>query len=341
MINALFQDYSEKTGSASLSAMPCALIKQYGFPRFYDVHARNSISDLCRDKFCGIYILSFKDGTFYVGQSVNIARRFLQHKKRFDDIAKITFKRVAKKDLDSAEREMIACLEKCAKLRNINLASLPLVADCEFDELVLPEWQGAWLQSDKPIINDHARVQDQNLRERTAKRCAELLNDSNFQENFLPVMRKYARLCLPEPFRTELTFWGCTCLPTYDKRKIRYSRINLRFQEVFSAYFQTRENKNIYSWHVAKSPFSDSDLARMRQYGNIAIDGHGYPSGDSDQIRIMAFERETAMALLEDSTFLYTAKIFNLARMRSGAQPFAKFHAPVLADALLAGDSDI
>lgn len=220
-------------------------------------------------------------------------------------------------------------------LRDISLTSLSQISDCELDEIISPAQQRQWLASSNPQIAICERINDPRLRFRTKDRCAQLLNNKDFIINILPVMQKYVKLCIPEPFKTEITFWGCSCLPIYNPLKIIYSRINLRFQEVFTAYHDVDSQTNIVCWHVARSPFTKVHLDEIYKIGDIELDGHKYPSGGEDQFRICAYDLKTALNLLDDPIFVYAAKKFNLARMRSGAQPYSRFHAPKLADELL------
>ena len=64
------------------------MITELGFPAPTDVRGRRSIADLLpksRDRR-GIYLLEFSDGTFYIGQALNVVRRFGQHRQRHDNM---------------------------------------------------------------------------------------------------------------------------------------------------------------------------------------------------------------------------------------------------------------
>lgn len=315
--------------------MPDNFVRTLGFQPFMDVSARVSMSDVCGKEACGIYILRFCDDSFYVGQSRNIARRFLQHRKNFGDIAAITFRKCRIADLDRAENAAIAAMEERYKLRNIALTTLPQISECELDEIMPVARQEEWLANPVPTFEAGKRIEDPVLRYRTEKRCKKLLEDEHFRETFLPVMQRYVRLCIPEPWLTEITWWGCSCLPPYNRGIIIYSRINLRFQEVFTACHIPKSGEDIYSWHIALSPISDCFRDIYPSPGSIELSSNIYPAGGSDQLCIRAYDEASAMKLLEQPDFILAAKKFNLARMRTGAQPWAKFHAPGLADALL------
>lgn len=77
-------------------------LKEHGFCEFKNIDNKHSKGDIFQKIFngkniCGIYILAFQNGMYYVGQSINIWKRFIQHNKNYDDIIAISFKNVEKK----------------------------------------------------------------------------------------------------------------------------------------------------------------------------------------------------------------------------------------------------
>lgn len=309
-----------------------------GFCQFLSVAGRHSIADVFpQNKRCGIYILRFSDGMYYIGQAVDVARRFTQHQKNHSDIEAIAFKQIPKSHLNEEESYFIGKMEPHCRLRNISLASLPHILESELDDLLPPEQQAIWLQSNDSIHGAFSRVEDPALRDRTARRCQRLLSDNAFNSLALPVMQEYVRTCIPEPYLTELTFWGCSCLPPYrNKNLIIYSRVNLRFQEVFTAGFDKQGKFPFFNWHVCKSLIFGPPLERLcRQVRTLYTSDHIYQTGGSDQIDIGVDSKEDALALLKNESFLLAAKTFNLRCMRKGAQPYANTHCPSLADLFL------
>lgn len=309
-----------------------------GFCDFRKVATRHSIADIFPiNKRCGIYVLRYTDGMYYVGQSVDVAKRFLQHKKKCGDIEQIAFKKVSKNNLDLEEKKYIASLENLVSIRNINNTTLPELADSELDNIISAEKQMAWLESPLSPIESFSRVQDEILRSKTIQRCEELLKDKNFKDYVLPVMRQYVRKCIPEPYLTELTFWGCSCLPPYNNSYIKiYSRINVRFQEVFTAFFDKKIKSECFSFHVCKSYLGEQAINKLYdEISTFDCGDHIYETGGYDQIWVGVASMEDALLLLQDKNFLMAAKKFNLARFKVGAQPWASYHSPALADYLL------
>ena len=84
-----------------------------GFSVCHYVRARNSIKELFKDAgVCGIYILHFINGEYYVGQAKNVVNRYSSHRKKHLDIDYVSFCEAAPADLNRVEKEMISHLEK-------------------------------------------------------------------------------------------------------------------------------------------------------------------------------------------------------------------------------------
>lgn len=89
------------------------MLEVMGFSRWRHVHGRASIADLFKpQKRRGIYVLRFSNGEFYVGQAVDVTRRYAQHRKTYSDIEEIAFKPVPKDKLGEEERSLIGRLEQ-------------------------------------------------------------------------------------------------------------------------------------------------------------------------------------------------------------------------------------
>ena len=145
---------------------------EFEFPEFVWVYCRPTVADLFKpDKRCGIYILRFRNNQFYVGQAVDVIRRFVQHAKVHDDIQEISFKTFPPTELNRIEQELIKLLEsKKVKLRNINLTSIPK-GETDLDFIIPFDEQQLWLQS-----NQTSKLNEHKLNQPTYKK--------NIQESF-------------------------------------------------------------------------------------------------------------------------------------------------------------
>ena len=100
------------------------MVTELGFPAPTDVRGRLSIADLLPKSRgrCGIYLLVFSDGTFYIGQASDVVRRFGQHRKQHDNIVRWSFRPVKRRDLDAIEREESAAhAQRWQHVRSVSL----------------------------------------------------------------------------------------------------------------------------------------------------------------------------------------------------------------------------
>ncbi|MDQ3603352.1 MAG: hypothetical protein M3385_05795, partial [Actinomycetota bacterium] len=95
------------------------------------------------------------------------------------------------------------------------------------------------------------RLIDPELRRRYRERFQHFL-DMPRAEEALDVLRTYIKVGVPAIRRGEVSFWGCSCLPTKDV----YSRVNIYWQEVFTV--STSLNDLWFSLHLARSPLMEA-----------------------------------------------------------------------------------
>ncbi|MCC6177254.1 MAG: hypothetical protein IT305_18265 [Chloroflexi bacterium] len=79
-------------------------LQSMGFTIRHSVAGRESVAQLFpRDRRRGIYVLHFANGQHYVGQSVEVVRRYGDHRRNHPDIAEISFREVPQDALDTEE----------------------------------------------------------------------------------------------------------------------------------------------------------------------------------------------------------------------------------------------
>lgn len=121
------------------------ILKAQGYIGPYQVAGRSSIANLFGPKKrCGIYVLHFANDEHYVGQSVDVVRRYSDHRKNHTDIERISFKVIPEIDLDQEEKNLIAALEHQFPLRNISLTTF-YYGDSDFDQIMSTDEQNKWL----------------------------------------------------------------------------------------------------------------------------------------------------------------------------------------------------
>jgi hypothetical protein len=266
-----------------------------------------------------------------------MVRRYVQHAKTHDDIEWISFKRVRLNRLNEAEREVIWALEKSGvSLRNISLTSIPK-GQSDFDLLMSVQEQERWLKDIDFVDAEGPRLSDPELRRKYRKKF-EAFSRQDFSSDVIRVLRRYVSVSIPTIRRGECSFWSCSCLPAYHNRNvIIYSRINLYWQEVFTAY--AHDGTLYFSAHMALSPLENAlgdSLAELEhQYAGLTVEDHKYDPGGSDQVNIEVQGPGTTLKVLQDPAVIGAIRLFNLRLMKKGACMYNRNHCFDLADALL------
>ena len=121
-------------------------IHDLGFPELTNVSGFKSIAHLfgTSKSRCGIYLLALPENKFYIGQAVDVVRRFSQHLKNYKQIDGLTFLKSPKSKLDLRERNLIHQAEKSG-LTLLNVVHVSSVVgetdlDVLFNEGVLDRW---------------------------------------------------------------------------------------------------------------------------------------------------------------------------------------------------------
>src|SRR5699024_5748052 len=113
------------------------------FDQYLDVKGRISISDrFAKSKSrCGIYLLNFSDGTFYIGQAIDVVRRFSQHRKNYSNIIKFWFQPIRKEKLDETEQRLIQEAELSGILLTNKTFVSNVIGDTDLDLIISPTEQ--------------------------------------------------------------------------------------------------------------------------------------------------------------------------------------------------------
>lgn len=313
---------------------------EFEFPEFVWVYCRPTVADLFKpDKRCGIYILRFRNNQFYVGQAVDVIRRFVQHAKVHDDIQEISFKTFPPTELNRIEQELIKLLEsKKVKLRNINLTSIPK-GETDLDLIIPFDEQQLWLQSNQTSkLNEH-KLDEPDLQEKYSRKFQKLFNRKDFIESAKPFLIEYFKKCVLQPAKTELSFWSLTCLSKAftDTNQVVLCRLNFFWCEVLTIWVD--DDKNVcYTFHLTQSLLTKSHLKSLK-LKSLSIYDHFYQRGGPDQFSIKVAGVEDALKFLNDDRIIMAIKTFNLRQMQKGATVYGKYHCIDLAKLILTENS--
>ena len=265
-----------------------SLLDEHGFDKPLAVESRTSVADLFKPgKRTGIYVLGFSNGEVYAGKSVDVTRRYHQHRKAHADLASLRFLCVPSRSLDETERDVIWSLEAAnAAMRNIALMSEPQAgSDLDF-EVMDPDAQQRFLDDLRFNDGTGTRTNDPAVRARYTRRFAEFLGLPE-AEPVTQFLRAYVPACIPGWLRSEMTFWSVSCWPS--KKDVR-TRLNINWQEVLTLYVFEEELRA--SFHAALSPLEEKYGPTLEgfleAFPSAQIDDDFYKPGGQDQLHVFA-----------------------------------------------------
>ncbi len=262
------------------------IIRLLGFPTLNNVCGRISIAELFgkSKKRCGVYLLHFDSNVYYIGQALDVVRRFSQHRKLHSDIIGFSFLPTVNQNLDEQERWLIQNAETNGLPLTNRIYVSAILGETDLD-LVLPEEeQGNWLTGQKEFnLNDLAsRVilpKEQYLRYSQA--FSRFLGRTD-QRQVIEVIRKYVFHCVPACQRTEYSFWSLTCLPATNKNTWpRLAALNINFMETFVIGHNAENDKTYWGLiNVSKTAIQHNYLSIFtfqKKYPFVDIRERLYP----------------------------------------------------------------
>ncbi|MFO1199045.1 MAG: hypothetical protein U1E86_18965 [Burkholderiaceae bacterium] len=282
-----------------------------------------------------MYFLAFEDGAGYIGQAVDVVRRFSQHVANHGDIRAMSFRRVRRDALSAEERRCIWAAESAnVRLRNIAHMSV-ITGETDLDLVVSPAAQSRWEASGVQPRGKASRPTDSALRKRYEKKYERMIGCEGAEET-VSLLRRYREIGLLAPAQTELSFWAVSCLPVIRRGKfLLFARVNVNWQEVLTIGID--ESGMFASVHLSESVLRGDLGAKWltdlrRTVRDVDSYDHKYRPGGIDQVQLVASSYRGIRRLLEVSPVVASIRHFNLNLMRKGGTPSSKFHCFSLAD---------
>lgn len=316
-----------------------------GFPALEQVSSLLSIAHLfgTAKKRCGIYLLAFQSGLFYVGQAVEVVRHFSQHRRHHKDIVGFSFIPIKNTDLDSAEKALIYRAETLGlKITNaVHVTSI--VGDTDLDLVVPVIEQDAWLLDspyfDKPQ-NRHARIiLPETQQARFSKQYAKF-EKHPLAPSVIPLVQHYVRHCLLAPRQTEYSFWSISCMPSTNQGTWpRLLSVNAGVMELFVAGWVKQKPDELWSFITVAEDLLlrhwISVDALVKTYPFVEVVRRGYRDAGQHQVTLYVQRSDEMTELLADENIAKAAAMLALRVMRKRATIYAKFHCPQLAELVL------
>ena len=318
-----------------------ATFSKLGFSDLIIVSGRLSIADLFPKsrKRCGIYLLGLSDNLFYIGQAVDVVRRFAQHLKNYDDLCLFSFQPIPEQSLNTTERGLIQEAEQLGVplVNRVHVSNI--IGETDLDFIMPVSEQEEWLQNNDTVDDTAIRVRayvDDVARQRYKHKFQRFQSLSE-ASSISSLYQTYVHFCVPAFRRTEFSFWSLSCLPDTNKSTWpRYACLSINSMETFVIGHVKQQPQNIWAFiNVAEAPvaetYGDAD-SFYKAHPNTSLERTAYRAGGGDQLHIEITSFAQAQHLLKDPTIINAAKLLNLRLMRKGGTIYSRFHSFALAD---------
>ncbi len=282
----------------------------------------------------GIYRLNFADNDRYVGQSVNVVKRFSQHRRKWDDIVSFEFFPVPVGDLDALELQLIRATEQETGVRNIRGADKPggpteLGVAVDLQKNVVLPWE-----------RDKRVAPGMNVADRDLGKFVKLASHPAY-----PWLRDlvgwYLFETCPDPMNTARHLWVVSCLPstarsTHQRRLLAVNAGNL---EVLVARETMVEGDAVYDLYINTTVFDYSPLMGELHEYTIEPERDLYNETSTLTWSFSIHQLDALVEAEEESlfrrAFLDAAYELNVRLMRRGGTMYRRFHNHTLATDLV------
>lgn len=304
-----------------------------------DASIRKHFVDVDR---AGIYIYEFANLDYYIGKSVDIARRYKEHSLRFNDFTKVAYKLVPLEQQKDFEKRIINAFEEAGiYTRNKALTWLPS-DKTNLNELWPIVEQEAWVETYK-MLPSKLKIYDNEKQQQKQREKFEKFMKLPAAQEIIEFLRDYVKYCIPEPFLTEFMLWQLSCMQRGGDPGVTVpARINIFQEEVMSIYLLPGGAIQV-TFQIAKSKLKVKGESRWsylkRRLGlmfrGILLQKNLYPEVGIDQSRLVTPSIKVAREIIADPVFQKAIKFNNLRLVNKGKGPNMISHCMDLADALM------
>ena len=327
------------SASTSVPVTCTSVTAEIALPGFeltcYDVQQLGTIRPLLASShgMCGLYVLRFADGTAYVGQSVDIARRFLEHRRRFDDLVAIEVTPWAREHLDAGEQRLIAAIEAGCTIRNILHTDRPggdndiAVAITEAQSIILPWDRNARTRPNAP--GAHPPGTD---------RRVEYLRQIGDLDSLAAIIGIYVHETIPDPTNTVPYLWNVTALPSTARTGGQRRLATLNCGNLETLYITDYPDENYARiWFNIARPTGRTDDELTVHSPGVWTHPFTYKSQQvwTWEVDYITYIEEDLQPPIPFDDFNDLAYQLNVRLMRRGTSRFARHHNPHFAADIL------
>lgn len=318
-----------------------SLYEPLGFPPSEYVSTLRSIAQLfgSSKSRCGIYLLEFPKKRFYIGQAVDVVRRFAQHRKNYDDISGFSFLPTKRSSLDQVEQNLIHRAERLDMVLLNTIHMSDVVGETDLDLVLPPDEQAKFLASPSRFNGRDTSVPIS----LPASQLARFSNQfEKYREHPLAglsskLLKTYARSCLPAPNRTEYSFWIVSCWPSTNRNTWpRLLCVSAGVMELLVIGYQRKAPDRPWGFVTVASDvlseYFQNATALSKAFPGIKVSKRQYRDGGQYQATLWSDDPDNLKAILGNKGVQRAAAALALRVMRKRATIYSKFHCKQLAD---------
>ncbi|SEF80927.1 GIY-YIG nuclease family protein [Nitrosomonas ureae] len=312
-----------------------------GFPPAESISTLRSVAHLfgSSKNRCGIYLLEFPGERFYIGQAIDVARRFGQHRKNYEDIAGFSFIPIQRGSLDQVERDLIQKAELLNLVILNTVHASNVIGETDLDMVLSQEEQAEWLSSPVRFNTGDAAVPIA-LPSTQLERFSKQFHKFKKHPLYIPasdLLTIYIHHCIPAPKRTEYSFWVVSCLPATNRSTWpRLLCVSAGVMELLVLGFHKDDPSALWGFvTVASDVLSDTfktDKSLIDFFPSVEIIRRQYRDAGQHQITLWAADEQSFAILLQHRTVQEAAALLALRVMRKRATIYSKFHCKQVAD---------
>lgn len=289
------------------------------------------------------------NGERYVGQAVDVVRRFTAHRRRWADIVAIQFSPHPTGDLDPLERDAIHRQQTGHPLRNKAFAIGP-AGPSPLDMAVTPSQQDACLAADDNELagvelGDGIRTVTDSARDAGRAAYSRLMSRPN-ATTAVELLSAFVHSVLPRPRETEGRFWGVSAAPSTGSSAHwrRLAAVSVHSMETF-VIGETpqlgREEDWVLRGFVVVSR-SELEASCGVEVDSLAADfapvlsflRRSYESAGDDDLAVHWVGTQESVAALDELPWIPAARLLAIRLMRKGLSLQRRWHNVPLADAV-------
>lgn len=319
------------------------VLKELGFRNFISTSDDSFFKQISTEEMRqGIYCIAFSDGTFYIGQTTDIQKRFSQHKNKHGDITHISFFQHTACDILFLEKDLIQKAENFGvHLRNKEYTASAIDKVNGLTSIIDNTSQTAWLYRDDPQFRANSGCPHHNVElseSKTNKKFIRLLKHTQYGY-IISIAFQYLSLCIPFPGLTEKTYWSISCLPGTTQGDLkRIFCFNIHMMETFVLFNARKRSEDFYALlNISSKVFTNhfgSNNNFTQNYKNCVVFTPNYKSAGHDQLSIELSGAETLKNILQLPPIIHAAKVLNLHLMQKGKNIYGKHHCYELSKAI-------